>query len=277
MITLRNVSKTFSTPTGPLRAVSSVSLHVDPTDIFGIIGLSGAGKSTLLRLVNVLERPDEGSVLVAGQEMTALRGTELRRARMGIGMIFQNFNLLNNLTVFDNVAFPLDIAGVQRSRRKRIVEECLEVVGLVEKTKVYPAKLSGGQKQRVAIARAIATRPDVLLCDEPTSSVDPQTKGTILAYLREVNERFGITIVLVTHEMNVVNAVCNKVAVMEHGAIVEQLALGDPGFQPRSAIAQFLLDNEIRLDRREPEFDAVARTPQLTLDLRADPAAVRLA
>lgn len=247
MITLQNVTKTFATPTGPLRAVSSVSLHVDPCDIYGIIGLSGAGKSTLLRLINLLERPDTGSVMVAGQELMALSGRELRRARMGIGMIFQNFNLLNNLTVFDNVAFPLDIARVPRAKRKKIVEECLEVVGLAEKTKVYPAKLSGGQKQRVAIARAIADRPDVLLCDEPTSSVDPQTTGSILTYLREVNLRFGITIVIVTHEMNVVNAICNKVAVMEQGAIVERFALGSPTFRPQSAMAQFLFSNEIRL------------------------------
>ncbi len=251
MITLQNVSKTFSTPTGPLRAVSSVSLHVDPCDIYGIIGLSGAGKSTLLRLMNVLERPDEGSVMVAGQEMTKLSGKELRRARMGIGMIFQHFNLLNNLTVFENVAFPLEIAGVPKPRRKRIVEECLDIVALSEKSRVYPAKLSGGQKQRVAIARALANRPDVLLCDEPTSSVDPQTTGTILGFLKEINERFGITIVIVTHVMSVVNAICNKVAVMERGAIVEQFSLGNPNFRPQSAMAQFLFNNEIRVDTRE--------------------------
>jgi D-methionine transport system ATP-binding protein len=278
VITLQNVSKTFLTPTGPLRAVSSVSLHVDPTDIYGIIGLSGAGKSTLLRLINVLERPDEGSVLVAGQEMTALSGKELRRARMGIGMIFQNFNLLNNLTVSENVAFPLEIAGVPRARRKKVVEECLEIVGIVEKTKVYPAKLSGGQKQRVAIARALATRPDVLLCDEPTSSVDPHTTGSILAFLKEINDRFGITIVIVTHEMNVVNAICNKVAVMDQGAIVEQFALGNPTFRPQSKMAQFLLSNEIRLDAREgettPDDSAAA---QAIVPRRAEASAVEVA
>ncbi len=242
MIILQNVSKTFATAEGPLRAVDSVSLQIDEGEVFGIIGFSGAGKSTLLRTINLLEQPDPGSVVtVNGRTMTRLSKTELNRARQSIGMIFQNFNLLNNRTVAENVSFPLEIAGQPRTERSRRVRECLEIVGLADKANAFPAKLSGGQKQRAAIARAIANHPKVLLCDEPTSSVDPQMTGTILAFLRQINERFGITIVLVTHEMDAVNAICNKVAVMEAGRVVEQFTLSDPNHQPRSGIARHLL------------------------------------
>jgi D-methionine transport system ATP-binding protein len=251
MIEFREVSKTFNTPNGPLRAVDSVSLTIERGEIFGLIGFSGAGKSTLLRMINLLERPDEGTVTVGGVDLTGLSMRELRRRRLSIGMIFQHFNLLNNLTVYDNVSFPLEIAKVPKAERKRRIEECLEMVGLLDKAKVYPAKLSGGQKQRVAIARALANRPEVLLCDEPTSSVDPQTTGSILASLKEINEKLGITIVLVTHEMNVVKAICNKVAVMEHGRIVEQFDLDAKEIAPKSPIARFLFQSEISLDSRE--------------------------
>lgn len=251
MIEFREVSKTFDTPNGPLRAVDSVSLTIERGDIFGLIGFSGAGKSTLLRMINLLERPDEGTVTVGGVDLTGLSMRELRRRRLSIGMIFQHFNLLNNLTVFDNVSFPLEIAKVPKAERKRRIEECLEMVGLLDKAKAYPAKLSGGQKQRVAIARALANRPEVLLCDEPTSSVDPQTTGSILASLKEINEKLGITIVLVTHEMNVVKAICNKVAVMEHGRVVEQFDLAAKEIVPKSPIARFLFQSEISLDSRE--------------------------
>jgi D-methionine transport system ATP-binding protein len=173
--------------------------------------------------------------------MTALPKAELNTARQSIGMIFQHFNLLNNLTVTQNVAFPLEIAGKSKSERARRVHECLDIVGLTDKANTYPSKLSGGQKQRVAIARALANEPKVLLCDEPTSAVDPQTTGTILAFLRQINERFGITIVIVTHEMEVIKGICNRVAVMEHGRVVEKFALGDKAYVPQSNIAKFLL------------------------------------
>jgi D-methionine transport system ATP-binding protein len=173
--------------------------------------------------------------------MTKLAKPELNRMRHSLGFIFQNFNLLNNRTVSENVAFPLEIAGTPKAERAARVHECLEIVGLTDKANTYPAKLSGGQKQRVAIARAIANKPKVLLCDEPTSSVDPQMTGTILAFLRQINERFGFTIVLVTHEMAAVNAICNKVAVMETGRIVERFALNDVTYQPSSSIARHLL------------------------------------
>ncbi|MFD0679653.1 MULTISPECIES: methionine ABC transporter ATP-binding protein [Paenibacillus] len=255
MITLQDVNKVFQIPNGePLNAVSSASLQIDEGDIYGIIGFSGAGKSTLLRTINLLERPDSGKIIVNGQDMLALSESELRKARMSIGMIFQHFNLLNNRTVFENVSFPLEIAGVLKSERKQRIEECLRIVGLEDKTKAYPAKLSGGQKQRVAIARALANRPKVLLCDEPTSSVDPSTTGSILAFLKEINERLGITIVIVTHEMNVIKSICNKVAVMEQGVVVEKFEMNDAKFVPKSNIAQFLFKNEIVLDKREVAY-----------------------
>jgi D-methionine transport system ATP-binding protein len=242
MITLTNVSKSFATPEGVLHAVSSVSLQIDEGDIYGIVGFSGAGKSTLLRTINLLERPDPGSsVVVNGRELTTLTAVSLNRARQSIGMIFQHFNLLNNRTVAENVSLPLEIAGKPHDARTRRVRECLDIVGLSDKARTYPAKLSGGQKQRVAIARALANEPDLLLCDEPTSSVDPQTTGVILDFLRLINQRFGTTIVLVTHEMNVVNAICNRVAVMEGGRVVEDFSLRDTGFVPQSDIAKFLL------------------------------------
>ena len=241
MISLQNISKTFQTPEGPFKAVSEASLEIAAGDVYGIIGFSGAGKSTLLRTINLLERPDAGSkVLVDGRDLLALPKDELLRARQSIGMVFQHFNLLNNRTVSENVAFPLEIAGRSRAERTRRVAECLQIVGLEDKARSYPAKLSGGQKQRVAIARALASEPKVLLCDEPTSSVDPQTTGSILAFLKQINQRFGITIVVVTHEMNVIHTLCNKVAVMEGGRVMETFALDDPAFVPQSNIAKFL-------------------------------------
>ncbi|WP_239614826.1 methionine ABC transporter ATP-binding protein [Cohnella mopanensis] len=255
MITLQNISKTFDTAGGPLHAVSYASLHIQQGDIYGLIGFSGAGKSTLLRTINLLERPDEGSVIVEGQDLTKLSVRELRKKRLSIGMIFQHFNLLNNLNVYDNVSFPLEIAKVSKAERKQRIENCLEMVGLLDKAKAFPAKLSGGQKQRVAIARALANNPKILLCDEPTSSVDPQTTGSILAALQEINRKLGITIVIVTHEMNVINAICNKVAVMEQGQIVEKFDLREKNIVPQSNIAQFLFKNEIVLaGEREVQY-----------------------
>ncbi|GBF74658.1 hypothetical protein PA598K_03016 [Paenibacillus sp. 598K] len=244
MISLRNICKSFDTPSGPLAAVNNVSLEVQKGDIYGIIGFSGAGKSTLLRTVNLLERPDSGTVLVDGQPLAELGKRQLRKARQSIGMIFQHFHLLDNLTVFDNVAFPLKVAGVPKSERRARVEECLGIMDIADKINSYPSKLSGGQKQRVAIARSIANRPGVLLCDEPTSSVDPQTTGDILKYLAQINRQLGITIIIVTHEMDVVRAICNKVAVMEHGVIVEDFAMNNRSYVPKSKIASFLFKRD---------------------------------
>lgn len=245
MIEVQNVSKSYKTSGGTFQAVAPASLHVEEGDVYGIIGFSGAGKSTLLRLVNLLEKPDEGEVYVDGRELTGLSKKELRKARQSIGMIFQHFNLLNNRTVSENVAFPLEVAGIAKEERSQRVQECLDIVGLMEKADSYPSKLSGGQKQRVAIARALANRPKVLLCDEPTSALDPQTTRTILAFLKEINVQLGVTILLVTHEMNVVKEICNKVAVMENGHLVEKISLSDREAKPKTDIAKLLFEEEI--------------------------------
>jgi D-methionine transport system ATP-binding protein len=229
-IRLEGVSKRFALPDGrQLDAVREVSLQVRAGDVFGLIGTSGAGKSTLLRLINRLEQPDGGRVFVGDREITGLSKAELRLARQAMGMVFQQFNLLQNATVFDNVAFPLRIHGRHASGDiLRRVRECLHIVGLTDKVDSHPAQLSGGQKQRVAIARALATGPQVLLCDEPTSALDAETTRSVLGTLRDINQRLGVTIVIVTHELAVVRALCKHVAVMEHGQVAEQLALGAP-------------------------------------------------
>lgn len=240
MITLKNINKGFQTPDGVFNAVSSVNLEVSEQDIYGIIGFSGAGKSTLLRMINLLEQPDSGDIIVDGENIISLSRKELLLKRKSIGMIFQHFNLLTNRTVYENVSFPLELAGISKNERKERILECLKTVDMLDKKNSYPAKLSGGQKQRVAIARAIATQPKVLLCDEPTSAVDPQTKETILQYLQKINQELGITIVIVTHEMNVVKRICNKVAVMEHGKIVETFNMSNPNLAPKSVISKIL-------------------------------------
>lgn len=228
LIRLERLSKSFSLPDQDrFDALREVSLLVNQGDAMGLIGRSGAGKSTLLRLINLLERPDSGRVFVAGQELTALNKAQLREARQKIGMIFQQFNLLQNATVFDNVAFPLRIhRGHDRALIRKRVHECIEWVGLGDKLDAYPAQLSGGQKQRVAIARALAPAPSVLLCDEPTSALDAETTRSVLATLKEINQQLGVTIVIVTHELSVVHALCRQVAVLEQGLLVEQMDLG---------------------------------------------------
>ena len=229
LIRLDGVSKRFQLPDGgAFDAVKPTSLSIERGEIFGLVGKSGAGKSTLLRLVNLLERPDAGRVLVNGRDLTALGKRELRDARRSLGMIFQQFNLLQNASVFDNVAFPLRIHG-QRDKAAIAarVAECLALVGLEDKSTSHPARLSGGQKQRVAIARALASAPDVLLCDEPTSALDAETTESLLATLRDINATLGVTIVIVTHQLAVVTALCHRVAVVEDGAIAEQFALDD--------------------------------------------------
>lgn len=227
IIAIDGAHKCFASGRGQhCHAVRNASLQVYPGDVFGLIGKSGAGKSTLLRLVNLLERPDSGTVTVAGRELTGLNKADLRAARQQIGMIFQAFNLLQNATVFDNVAFPLKIHHTPAAQVRLRVRECLELVGMADKAHSYPARLSGGQKQRVAIARALASRPAVLLCDEPTSALDPDTTRALLDTLRDINRRLGVTIVIVSHALEVIHAICNRVAVIEDGAVAEQFTLG---------------------------------------------------
>jgi D-methionine transport system ATP-binding protein len=252
VIEIQNVSTVFDAAGDRFTAVDDVSLHIKRGTIQGIIGFSGAGKSTLLRNINLLERPTSGRVLVDGVDLVTLSDAELRTKRHDIGMIFQHFNLLNNLTAQENVELSLKFAGVGKAERRRRAAETLEIVDLSDKATTYPAKLSGGQKQRVAIARALATGPKVLLCDEPTSAVDPRTTASVLQYLADVNAEFGITIVVVTHEMNVIKAIADNVAVMEEGRVVEQFDLTElqrPGFHPATSIGRYLISDEIRLDR----------------------------
>ena len=222
MIKLENIDVTFKQGVKVVNAVKNVSLHVEPGDIYGIIGYSGAGKSTLVRTINLLQRPTKGNVVVNGVDLLKLKPKGLRAARKKIGMIFQHFNLMNTLSVFDNVAFPLKKSGKTKSEIEQKVLSLLELVGLEDKVNSYPRQLSGGQKQRVAIARALANDPDVLLCDEATSALDPKTTYSILELLQKVNVQLGITIVIITHEMQVVKEICNKVAVMEEGEVIEQ-------------------------------------------------------
>ncbi|WP_043056899.1 methionine ABC transporter ATP-binding protein [Enteractinococcus helveticum] len=254
MISLCNVSTVFTARgKDPVTAVDDVSLDIPRGSIQGIIGFSGAGKSTLLRNINLLERPTQGQVILDGTDLTQLNDEELRQARHQIGMIFQGFNLVNNLTVVQNVELSLKFAGVKNSRDRRDrAAEALRIVDIVEKADAYPAQLSGGQKQRVAIARALATRPRVLLCDEPTSALDPFTTATVLQYLADINRELDITVVVVTHEMEVVKALTDHVAVMEAGRIVERFPahqLHDPGFEPATAIGKYLVSDGIRVDR----------------------------
>lgn len=221
MIKIENLTKIYSTPSGPLTALREVSLDISAGEIFGIIGLSGAGKSTLIRCINMLERPNSGRITVDGTDLSTLSDLELRKARQKIGMIFQHFNLLSSRTVSGNIEFPLEIAGVPAEGRRKRVTELLEIVGLTDKANSYPSQLSGGQKQRVGIARALANHPSIVLCDEATSALDPQTTQSILALLRQINEKLGVTIVLITHEMEVIKQVCDRVAVIEEARIVE--------------------------------------------------------
>ncbi|MEK4495381.1 methionine ABC transporter ATP-binding protein [Ureibacillus sp. FSL W8-0352] len=222
MIEVKNVTKIFKTKNGELTAVDHVNLSIQKGEIFGIIGYSGAGKSTLIRLLNGLEKPTSGSVIVNGLEISSIKGKELRLARQKISMIFQHFNLLWSRTVAENIAFPLEIAGVPKEEREKRVHELIELVGLSGRADAYPSQLSGGQKQRVGIARALANNPEVLLCDEATSALDPETTDSILRLLSDINQRLGLTIVLITHEMHVIRKICHRVAVMEAGRVVEQ-------------------------------------------------------
>ncbi|WP_144512418.1 methionine ABC transporter ATP-binding protein [Bacillus sp. FJAT-22090] len=222
MISLKDVSKKFQTKQGTIIAVDDVNLDIKQGEIFGIIGYSGAGKSTMIRLLNGLEKPSAGQIIVNGKEITSINEDKLRQFRQKVSMIFQHFNLLWSRTVAENIAFPLEIAGVPKNQRETRVKELIELVGLEGRGNYYPSQLSGGQKQRVGIARALANRPEVLLCDEATSALDPETTDAILDLLVSINEKLGLTIVLITHEMQVIQKICNRVAVMESGHVVEE-------------------------------------------------------
>ncbi|GAA5103070.1 methionine ABC transporter ATP-binding protein [Wohlfahrtiimonas larvae] len=242
MIFLDNIAKQYQNQDNTwFSAVRPTTLHIQKGEIFGLMGYSGAGKSTLLRLINLLERPDQGSVRVGDQDLTKLSKDDLRLARQKIGMVFQQFNLLSNRTVAENIAFPLEIAGWSKQDIEKRVAECLEIVHLSDRINHYPSQLSGGQKQRVGIARALASNPSVILADEPTSALDPSTTRSVLSCLKEINERFNVTIVIVTHEMSVIRNLCHRAALLNHGEIVEIVEVQDNKIYAQSAIGQELV------------------------------------
>ena len=241
MIEIKNLSKTFTLADGHVDALKDITLTVEDGDIFGIIGMSGAGKSTLVRCINLLERPTSGTVSINGQDLGTLSEKELRRVRRDVTMIFQHFNLLMQKNCLKNVCFPMELSGVKKAEAEKRALELLEIVGLRDKALAYPSQLSGGQQQRVAIARALATDPKVLLCDEATSALDPSTTHSILELLREINRELGITIIIITHQMNVVESICRHVAILESGTIVETGEVGEVFSSPKSAAAQSLV------------------------------------
>lgn len=241
MIEIQHVSKHFNTAEGTVQALNDVSISIPDGDIFGIIGMSGAGKSTLVRCINMLERPESGKVIIDGVDMGALSPAELRKARRGITMVFQGFNLLMQRSCLKNVCFPLELAGWSKADARRRAQELLETVGLGDKARAYPAQLSGGQQQRVAIARALATDPKVLLCDEATSALDPNTTNSILELVRSINEKTGITVVIITHQMSVVESTCRHLAILDGGCVVEQGEVTEVFSAPKSAAARRLV------------------------------------
>lgn len=253
MIELVHVSKTFDTSRSQVHAVKDVNLEIHNAEIFGVIGYSGAGKSTLVRCINLLERPQTGQVIVAGIDLTTLTEKQLRASRKQIGMIFQQFHLFASRTVFENVALPLKGRSKEEIRKK--VTSLLALVGIEEKAEAYPSQLSGGQKQRVAIARALANDPKVLLCDEATSALDPQTTMSILKLLKEVNQKLGITIVIITHEMSVIKEICHRVAVMEHGSVVELGDVATVFSQPQQRITKEFINSTSNINRIQELLD----------------------
>ncbi len=262
MIELRNISKIYDGPTH-VEALRDINLHIEEGEIFGIIGLSGAGKSTLIRCINMLEPPTEGEVWVGGKNITAMSEKELRDERKHMGMIFQHFNLLSSRTVYDNVAFPLELAGIPKAEQRKRIEPILELVGLTDRSNNYPAQLSGGQKQRVGIARALVSEPEVLLCDEATSALDPQTTKSILELLQDINKRMHLTIVLITHEMQVIKEICNHVAVIENGRIIEQGSVVDLFTSPQTPTAKEFVGSILSSDLPEMlEYLNVTQTPE---------------
>ena len=249
MIRLKGITKAFPQKKGTLEVLHGIDLDIEKGEIFGIIGLSGAGKSTLVRCINLLERPTEGQVYLDGQELTCLSEKDLRQARRSMGMIFQQFHLLMQRTAMENVCFPMEIAGVKKAEAREKAKELLELVGLGNRMESYPSQLSGGQKQRVAIARALANDPKVLLCDEATSALDPQTTKSILHLLKQVNEKLGITIVVITHEMAVVKDICDRVAIMELGRVVEEGATEDVFVHPREKVTKDFISTAGNVDK----------------------------
>ena len=263
MIELTHISKNFASGGRTVHAVQDVSLSIGKGEIFGIIGFSGAGKSTLVRCINLLERPTSGSVTVDGKEMTALSARELRQARKKIGMIFQHFHLMPSRHVFGNVAYPRRGSGLSGEQIADKVHRLLELVGIGDKAEAYPKQLSGGQKQRVAIARALANDPNVLLCDEATSALDPQTTKAILRLLKNLNEKLGITVVIITHEMAVVKEICDRVAVMEHGRVVEQGEVFNVFADPRQEITRSFIHTTSNLRKIEELIEEDSPVVQL--------------
>ena len=243
-ILIQDVSKTFETKDGSVQALNHVSLSIETGDIYGIIGMSGAGKSTLVRCMNFLEVPSEGKVLIDGKSLSEFSPKELRKEREKIGMIFQHFNLLMQKNVLENVCFPLYIQGKKKAEARAKALELLEIVGLADRAKAYPAQLSGGQKRRVAIARALASDPQILLCDEATSALDPQTTSSILELLQDINQKFGITIVIITHQMSVVREICTHVAIMKDGEVKEQGLVEEIFSHPKSQVAKELISKD---------------------------------
>ena len=265
IIRIEHLMKEFQTENGVVRALNDINLEVRRGEIFGIIGLSGAGKSTLVRCINYLEVPTSGNVLFEGRNLRQMSERERRTIRQSIGMIIQQFNLLEQRNVLRNVCFPLEIAGVGRKEAEQRAKELLEMVGLSDRLKAYPAQLSGGQKQRVAIARAIATRPRVLLCDEATSALDPATTQSILELLKRINQKLGITVIVITHQMSVIEAICDRVAIIDHSAIAEAGTVMDVFSSPKSKIGrELILGNEVR----EEEFGN-SRKIRITFDGRS--------
>ena len=241
IIQIRHLTKTFGDGDGAVHALEDINLDIRQGEIFGIIGLSGAGKSTLVRCINLLERPTSGSVVVDGREMTGLSEKELRLARRDVTMIFQSFNLLMQRTCLKNVCFPMELCGVPAAQAKKRAQELLEIVGLGDKANAYPSQLSGGQKQRVSIARALATDPKVLLCDEATSALDPTTTASILALLKDLNQKLGVTVVVITHQMSVIEEICSRVAILDGGVVAEQGAVEEIFSNPKTDAARRLV------------------------------------
>lgn len=255
IVELIGLGKTFQSKTNTVKALEDINLTINEGEIFGIIGLSGAGKSTLVRCINYLERPTAGTVIFDGRDLGALSEKELLKARQSMGMIFQQFNLLMQRNALQNICFPLEIAGVPKKEAKARAKELLEIVGLSDKAKAYPSQLSGGQKQRVAIARALATNPKVLLCDEATSALDPTTTRSILNLLKEINHRLGITVIVITHEMSVIEEICNRVAIIDQSHIAEVGEVEEVFVRPKSKIAkQLVFSSNTHIDTFEGEY-----------------------
>ncbi len=258
IIEVKNLCKTYTSGNERIHAINDLSLSINEGEIFGVIGLSGAGKSTLVRCLNLLEEPTSGKVLVDGEDLSELSDKKLRLKRRDIGMIFQHFNLLMQRNVLDNVCFPMEIAGVKRKEARKRALKYLETVGIADKKKAYPVQLSGGQKQRVAIARTLASNPRIILSDEATSALDPETTGNILSLLKKINKEYGITIVIITHEMRVIEEICDRVAVLDHGSLVEMGSVEEVFASPKTKAARRLILSR-EDERLKEEIDREAK------------------